>query len=129
MFEPILAGVMDFEIVVRNTAKNVYAATSPDYPSCRGTGGTEEEAIRNLKIVVADWISINARPATKWVKDPITGKTGNPWLDTAGIFADDPTWDAFQSNIAEYRRQQDAEDAARWAAEDLAGEAITDKAA
>ena len=120
---------MDFEIIVRNTRENVYAATSPDYPGCMGTGWTEEEAIRNLKTVVTDRISINAQPATKWVKDPITGKTGNPWLDTAGIFADDPTWDEFQANIAEYRRQQAAEDAARWAAEDLAEESITDKAA
>ncbi|HEX4945329.1 MAG TPA: hypothetical protein VFZ34_01535 [Blastocatellia bacterium] len=63
------------------------------------------------------------------MKDPVTGKTGNPWLDTAGIFADDPTWDEFQANIPEYRRQQAEEDAARWVAEDLAEEATTDKAA
>lgn len=120
---------MDFEIVVRNTRETVYAATSPDYPGCMGTGWTQEEAIRNLKTVVADRIARESRPKIEWVKDPVTGKTGNPWLDSFGVFKDDPTWDEFQAIIAEYRRQQDEEDAARWAAEDLAEEATTDKAA
>ena len=33
----------------------------------------------------------------------------NPWVEMAGIFADDPTWDEFQAEIEKYRRELNAE--------------------
>jgi hypothetical protein len=37
-------------------------------------------------------------------------KAVNPWLATAGIFADDPTWEDFLQRMAEYRRHLDKTD-------------------
>ncbi|MFM7599713.1 MAG: type II toxin-antitoxin system HicB family antitoxin, partial [Pseudanabaena sp.] len=33
----------------------------------------------------------------------------NPWLRFAGVFKDDPSFDRMQEDIAEYRREKDAE--------------------
>ena len=33
----------------------------------------------------------------------------NPWLEAAGMFRDDPLFDAWQQAIAEYRREADAD--------------------
>ncbi|MGH2602420.1 MAG: hypothetical protein ACRDJ9_23920, partial [Dehalococcoidia bacterium] len=32
----------------------------------------------------------------------------NPWLDTAGIFADDPTWDEFIAEMKAARARENA---------------------
>jgi hypothetical protein len=34
--------------------------------------------------------------------------TSNPWLEIAGSLRDDSTFDDWQAEIAEYRRQEDA---------------------
>jgi hypothetical protein len=36
-------------------------------------------------------------------------KPENPWLQFAGVFKDDPDFDRMQEDIAEYRREKDAE--------------------
>ena len=36
-------------------------------------------------------------------------KPENPWLRFAGIFKDDPTFNRMREDIAEYRREKDAE--------------------
>jgi hypothetical protein len=41
----------------------------------------------------------------------------NPWLALYGRFKDDPTYDDFLAAIEEYRRELDAEEAAREEAE------------
>lgn len=35
-------------------------------------------------------------------------KSRNPWLEGAGMFRDDPLFDAWQHAIAEYRREADS---------------------
>lgn len=114
---------MELQILVEHPRENLFVASVPDTPDCLGTGTTEEEAVKNLQAV----LDVRRARSEAWMKDPGTELMGNPWLDSAGIFADDPTWEEFQANIAEYRRQQEEEDATRWAAEELTEEA--DKAA
>jgi hypothetical protein len=40
--------------------------------------------------------------------DGVAKKNGNPWLEGAGMFRDDPLFDDWQRAIAEYRREVDA---------------------
>jgi hypothetical protein len=40
--------------------------------------------------------------------DEAANKSGNPWLEGAGMFRDDPLFDDWQLAIAEYRREVDA---------------------
>ena len=40
--------------------------------------------------------------------DAVPNKSGNPWLEGAGMFRDDPLFDDWQRAIAEYRREVDA---------------------
>ncbi len=41
--------------------------------------------------------------------DDAPKKSGNPWLEGAGMFRDDPLFDDWQRTIAEYRREVDAD--------------------
>lgn len=38
---------------------------------------------------------------------PLPAQIGNPWLDKLGWFADDPTFDDLQAEIAAYRQAID----------------------
>src|SRR5262249_47591621 len=65
-------------------------------------GATEDEAVRNLKALLAARLNGGA----KVVAVDVPG-AGNPWMRIAGMFKDDPLFDAFQEDIAEGRRQED----------------------
>jgi hypothetical protein len=41
--------------------------------------------------------------------EPI-GTAEHPWLQFAGMWADDPTWDDFMDEVAAYRQREDAAD-------------------
>jgi hypothetical protein len=72
-------------------------------------GATEQEALDRVRDLIRDLLS-----RTRLVQvevDVPAGQVDNPWLAKAGMFADDPTWDDFIKEMADYRRQLDADQA------------------
>ena len=43
------------------------------------------------------------------IEIPFPTNSGNPWVDTFGMFKDDPTFDDLQAEIAAYRKELDQE--------------------
>ena len=66
-------------------------------------GSTEAEAVSLLR-----------RSFTAYLREakviPIELDVERPWLQTAGMFKDDPFADELDAAIAEYRRERDADD-------------------
>jgi hypothetical protein len=63
-------------------------------------GMTKDEALEALRRAVQQRLASGAELRTLYVPD-------NPWLKSAGIFKDDPTFEEWQQAIADYRRQVD----------------------
>ncbi|MGH9940638.1 MAG: type II toxin-antitoxin system HicB family antitoxin [Blastocatellia bacterium] len=89
-----------------------YVASVIGIPGCVAEGDTEEEAIAKAKEALTQWLSRGKIVAVEIDTGEAT-QTDNPWLKICGSAKDDPTWDDFQANIQEYRRELDAEEAAR----------------
>ena len=98
---------MQFQILVQRQSEIFFTASVLGLPDCRSTVATEAEAITYVRSELAHRLQ-KMKVVTVEVETPTEQPppiTGNPWLDSFGIFKDDPTWDEFQANIAEYRRE------------------------
>ena len=92
---------MTYNVVVENS-KNRYRATVIGWPSCAATGRTREEAIDRLRNDLEKRLS-----KVEVVSLEVAGR--HPVLEYAGVFADDPDFEAVQEEIAAYRRELDAD--------------------
>lgn len=103
---------MTYQIFVQSQPETGYVASVIGVPDCVAEGETEEEAIAKAKEALSQWLSSGKIVAVE-IDAGEAAQVKNPWLEMYGCFADDPTWDDFQANIQEYRRQLDAEEAAQ----------------
>ncbi len=103
---------MQYQILVEHPNQNGFIASVIGLPDCVVEGATEEEAINRAKLKLKSRLA-QSKIVTVEVDAPAQGLTGNPWIDSAGIFKDDPTYDEFLEEIAKYRRELDAEMDAR----------------
>lgn len=100
---------MVYQIFVQNQAHNGYQATVIGLPDCVVEGSTEEEAIAGAKGALKQLLERGKVVAV----EVENSQADNPWLKLAGKYQDDPQWDDFQANIADYRRQLNEEEAAQ----------------
>lgn len=104
---------MTMYVLLENKPKGKVTASLIGWPDITAQGGTEAEAVSALR-----------RAFTAQLRDakviPLDLGVERPWLQTAGIFKDDPFADELDAVIAEYRRERDAADALE-AAPDHAG--------
>lgn len=68
------------------------------------TAKTREQAIVGLRSLIAD-----VRPDASLALIDVAGTQLNPWLETAGVFANDPTWDEFMAEIHAARAREDGQ--------------------
>jgi hypothetical protein len=101
-----------YNIFVQSQTENLYVASVIGIPDCVAEGKTEEEAVANAKEALKQRLS-QGKVFVVELQGEYSLPEDNPWLKTCGRFKDDPTWDEFQENIAAYRRELDAEEAAR----------------
>ena len=82
-------------------AENRYKATPLVAPDCEGVGSSRDEALANVKAALAE------RFAEGELVTIDVGGAEHPWLAGAGMFRDDPTFEAFLAEMEAYRRQLD----------------------
>lgn len=92
---------MRYTVLLRERQDGFYTATAPAVPECRGEGKTRSEAVADLKLMLEEWLS-----ETEITTIEVSGKTAlaenvasNPWIETAGAFADDPTLESMLREI------------------------------
>ena len=66
-------------------------------------GATRDEAFDRLRLEIEGRIDAGAYV----VPMEVGLDAGNPWLKGAGMFRDNPLFDAWQNSIADYRRSVD----------------------
>ncbi len=71
--------------------------------SLTAEGASRDEAISRLSKLAQHQLSQGEIVEIRWAGD-------NPWLKFAGIWKDHPDFDAYQADIAEYRRMVDSMD-------------------
>ena len=108
---------MKYQIFVQNQNNNGYRASVLGIPDCVAEGATEAEAVAKAKAALSQWLA-QGKLISIEIVNGVPVEADNPWLRIFGSCKDDPTWDEFQANIAEYRRELDAEEAALMAQEE-----------
>jgi hypothetical protein len=94
---------MDHAVLVTKEANNGYIARSLLFPEVVVNGVNEADVLDQLRTALIE-VQQHSRVVHIDVPAP-EAAAANPWLRSAGAFADDPTWEAFQAAIAANRRR------------------------
>jgi hypothetical protein len=97
---------MTMYVLIENKPEGKYTASLIGLPSVKAQGQTEDEALAELR----QSLTAQLRQARIVPLDVDLAPSENPWLQTAGLFKDDPLAEELDAVIAEYRRERDAED-------------------
>ena len=98
---------MEHAVLLTKQPNNGVIAQSLLFPTIFANGVDEEDALVQLRAALAE---VQRHSRVVRIDTPVPAETEtNPWLRRAGIFADDPTWDQFQAEIAAQRQLLDAQ--------------------
>lgn len=98
---------MTFDVILLKQADDDYIARPVLWPDSAAQGTTEKEALERVRVLIRE-LSSRTQVVQVEVEVP-EHEANNPWLAKAGMFANDPTWDDFLKEMADYRRQLDDE--------------------
>ncbi len=101
---------MQYQVFVQHHANNGYVAAVLGLPGCLAEGKTKEEAIANAKASLQSHLA-QGEVVTVEIEASAKPEIGNPWLDSFGLFKDDPTFDDFLEKVADERRKTDEQEA------------------
>jgi len=96
---------MTYDVLVTKK-ENKFLARVQAWPEILVEGDTEEEVLRQVQ---ADLQALLATGRIVQLTLDIKPEE-HPWRPFAGMFADDPDWDAFQAAIHQYREAIDRSD-------------------
>lgn len=91
---------MRYIVILREHSVGRYVAIAPAVPDCRVEGKTRHEALERLRLTLEEWLKgteVTSVEVSVPQNDPDTNR--NPWLDSAGLFADDATLEPMLGRI------------------------------
>ncbi|RUT05210.1 hypothetical protein DSM106972_040310 [Dulcicalothrix desertica PCC 7102] len=95
---------MQYQVFVKSHTENKFIASIIGIPDSTVEGGTKEEAIALAKAALEKQLASGEIITIDVGKESSQQET-DPWLKHMGIFASDPTFDDFLSEVAAYRQQ------------------------
>ncbi|BAZ08933.1 hypothetical protein NIES4071_07390 [Calothrix sp. NIES-4071] len=95
---------MQYQVFVQSHPDNKFIASIVGIPNSTVEGGTKEEAIALAKAALETQLASGELVTIDVGKEHSQQQT-DPWLKHMGIFASDPTFDDFLSEVAAYRQQ------------------------
>src|SRR5689334_10221814 len=95
---------MDIPVFIEPIANNGYRASSGAIPGLTADGSTPDDALQQFESLLASRVASGARLVSVSVP-----AADNAWLRIAGMYENDPLFDEWQREIAERRRQLDAD--------------------
>ncbi|BAZ21703.1 hypothetical protein NIES4073_25810 [Kalymmatonema gypsitolerans NIES-4073] len=94
-------------IVLETKEDGSAIASILELPQYRVEAGTREQAVATLKQLLRERMNrVEVIPME--IKLPSAEQSERPWMKFAGVFKDDPDFDAVQQYIQEYRQELDA---------------------
>jgi len=89
-----------YTAMIRQPSPGKYVATAPAAPGCRGEGRTQREALDRLISAIEEWLQSTEIAIIEVRTSPtVLDAPQNPWLESAGSFANDPTLNTLLANI------------------------------
>ncbi|MBX3050720.1 MAG: hypothetical protein KF753_04560 [Caldilineaceae bacterium] len=100
---------MRYEIVVTKQVNNGYTARPVLFPEVVVTGADEQETLERVRAAIVDLQSTSRIVA---IDVPLKSETTpvDPWLEFAGMWADEANWETFQEEVAAYRHSIDEQE-------------------
>jgi predicted RNase H-like HicB family nuclease len=99
---------MTYEVILRKQ-QNKYIARVRDWPEVVIEEETCEAALTQIKQHLTTYLSQPPEVIQIELEPMVTAE--HPWLQFAGMWANDPTWDDFVTEVAAYRQEMDKADA------------------
>jgi len=93
---------MKYQVLLFENHEGEYTATVPALSGCTSQGRTEEEAIDKIRKTITELLS-KGKIVMIDVPEPEIPFQRNPWLETFGIFKDDPNFDEMMRKIYQKR--------------------------
>ncbi|RRR76022.1 MAG: hypothetical protein EI684_03660 [Candidatus Viridilinea halotolerans] len=98
---------MTTSVLITHQPDNHYTARALVLPEIVATGATEAEAVEQLRTVLA---KLQQHSRVIHVELPLADTAlGHPWLRFAGMWEQDPDWEAFEAAVAEARHANPSE--------------------
>ena len=98
---------MTYEVILRKT-QNKYIARVRDWPEVVIEEDTREAAITQIKQQLTAYLS--QLPEVIHIELEPVASGEHSWLQFAGMWAEDPTWDDFMTEVTVYRQEMDKAD-------------------
>lgn len=98
---------MTYDVLVTKEKSQRYTARVLLLPDIVVSGDTEEAVLEQVKTAITDLRS-NSRIVHLDVP-PFVGEESDPWLRYAGLWADDPDWEIFQTEVEAFRKVMDSQ--------------------
>jgi predicted RNase H-like HicB family nuclease len=98
---------MTYDVILRKK-QNKYIARVREWPEVVIEEETREAALVQIKQQLMAYLS--QAPEVIPIELEASTSAEHPWLQFAGIWADDPTWDDFVAEVAAHRQEMDAAD-------------------
>jgi hypothetical protein len=99
---------MTYDVILRKKYDK-YVARVREWPEVVIEEETREAAITQVKQQLAAYLSQPPEVVQIVLAPVVTAE--HPWLQFAGMWADDPTWDDFVTEVAACLREMDKSDA------------------
>ena len=99
---------MTYDVILRKH-KHKYIARVRNWPELIVEADTREAAITQIKAQLIDYLS--QPPEVLHIELGQDTDADHPWLQFAGMWADDPTWDDFVAEVDAYRQKIDTAEA------------------
>lgn len=93
---------MTYDVLLTKENNKQYKARVLLFPDIVITGGSEIEVLEEVKTAITD-----LRSSSRIIHldlPPLIEKTDDPWLQYAGLWADDPDWEIFQQEVDTFRQ-------------------------
>jgi hypothetical protein len=91
-------------ILIEPVAGNGFRSRGGEPFALSAEGATREEVLAKLRAQLQTRLRDGAEVVTLTVTEP---SAGNPWVEFAGMYRDDPYFEEWQQAIAENRRKVD----------------------
>ena len=98
---------MTYRTAIEQTSDRRFRATPLSFPDCVAVADTREQALESVREILRERLE-----KVEFVELQV-GENEHPWLKFAGMFKDDPNWDQYLEDIAQYRRSVDEAEATR----------------
>ncbi|NOT56422.1 MAG: hypothetical protein HOP18_17630 [Deltaproteobacteria bacterium] len=98
---------MTYDVILRKK-QNKYIVRVREWPEVVIEEETREAALAQIKQQLMAYLS--QAPEVIPIEIETSPSAAHPWLQFAGMWADDPTWDDFVSEVATHRQEMDAAD-------------------